>query len=126
VQSNSNVERLRFIQAQLTLARQQALAIEAGKYGEAVSIGKKLARSGAQLSRLLEIVVSEGSKDDEARAIKSAAAEILQIQEQLLGTLEPARDRLAELLRELHRGRQLLSHYRSNRLRNNKYFDARV
>jgi hypothetical protein len=47
--------------------------------------------------------------------ISSALREMKEIQERLLGWLEPTRDRIGELLSELHRGRTLISGYRSGR-----------
>lgn len=106
--------KLDFVFAQLELTRRYAIEIERGEYQRAQVLGKQLDRSSRELSLML--INFENEVDFETMSkISSALSEMKSIQERLLGWLEPTRDRVGELLNELHRGRTLIAGYRSGK-----------
>lgn len=106
--------RIEFIFAQLELTRRYAAEIERGDYQTAQILGRQLDRGARELSMIMVNFDREVDIETMAR-ISSALGEMKDIQERLLGWLEPTRDRIGELLSELHRGRTLIAGYRSGR-----------
>ncbi len=106
--------KVEFIFAQLELTRRYAAEIERGDYQTAQTLGRKLDRGSRELSMLMVNFEREVDSDTMSR-IGSALKEMKEIQERLLGLLEPTKKQIGELLAELQRGRTLISGYRSGR-----------
>ncbi len=111
----NEAEKLDFIYAQLELTRRYATEIEHGDYQNAQVLGRQLDRGARELSMIMANFENEVDFETMSK-ISRSLKEMQDIQERLLGWLEPTRDRVGELLRELHRGRALITGYRSGRM----------
>jgi len=107
--------KIEFIFAHLELTRRYAAEIERGDYSTAQTLGRRLDRGARELSMIMANFDREVDFETMSK-ISSALQEMKEIQERLLGWLEPTRDRIGELLTELNRGRTLISGYRSRRV----------
>lgn len=114
--------RLAFVRSQLDLTRRYAAAIERGDFRSAKSFGLQLARGGSELAAAMK-EARQRRDSPESAEIRAATAEIAATQASLLESLEPARNRLSDLLREIRKGRQLLAGYRSGRAAHTKLFE---
>ncbi len=117
--------KLDFIFAQLDLTRRYATEIERGEYQNAKALGNQLDRGSRELAMIMANFDKEVDFDTMTK-ISAALKEMKDVQERLLGWLEPTRDRIGELLMELHRGRTLITNYRSGRTASARMFEMSV
>lgn len=103
---------LAFVQIQRELMQLQMAEIEAGDYPAAISTGVKLNAAKGEWAIIIE-AVKAGAWDETTRAtVRSTVNEMLTTHEHLMSILEPARDKVADMITDVKRGRQLLTGYR--------------
>lgn len=103
---------IRFIRAMLELSRSQAEAIDAGDFETAVAIGRKIESAGEELRRVFTNACTLTADHPLRVEVESAACEMRATHRTMLERLEISRIEMADLLRNLRTGRQVINHYR--------------
>ncbi|MBM3326386.1 MAG: hypothetical protein FJY65_05330 [Calditrichaeota bacterium] len=109
IKSNS----VEFVQTQLELMQEHRAAVEREDLTVAGLLHNQLRRALPGLARLIRNSRRQAASNPEARQILELAGQLHYISQSAIERLQNAQRRLAEVLHELKRGRQVLSVYRT-------------
>lgn len=111
-----------FIGRQLALMKRQYGLIRCGDYDQAVVLGNELSLTLPALTTITS-ELRNNPESTNTHGLKEMIAEIKQLHDLGLETLIAGRDKLAQVLRDIIEGRQLLHRYRSYPETKHKLFD---
>ena len=114
--SNTDQRNLNFARAQLQLVHKQAEAIIKQDLISAWKTGIKIEGGMPSLQRMLKRLRKIEPETDQIKQVFRVVDEIRQSQNRSREALTKARDKMARLLRDVRKGRQMMAKYKSRNI----------